>query len=137
MRETRNSQTQKAEKEIYSSIKALLMNFPQLELHKKRGSKLNFTVYLSEKVQNSAIEELDLSVRASHALHRGGLHTIGALCDYLHEGNSLKSIRNCGTTSVAEIMDHLFAYNFQNLSEQKKVDYMVDLIAKNVKKFNE
>lgn len=91
-------------------------------------------MYLSQEMEEAPVGELDLSRRSRNVLRRGGIHTIGDLCDYLNAGNSLKNIRNCGDKSVAEIMDHLFAFNYAHLKESKKVDYLVDVISRNVRK---
>lgn len=134
MKTANQTQGDKTKKELYSEIKAILSVIPELELHKKKGSSFKFLVYLSQEMEEASVSELDLSRRSLNALRRGGIHTLGDLCDHLDAGSSLKNIRNCGDTSVAEIMDHLFSYNYAHLKGKKKVDYLVDLIARNTMK---
>lgn len=49
------------------------------------------------------IEDLDLSVRAYHCLHRAGIHTITDLMNYIKE-KPLSKLRQCGVKTENEIM---------------------------------
>lgn len=73
-----------------------------------KGRNLRFPIYLSKAMEEEDIESLDLSIRARNCLKRAGINTIGDLCEKVHSSTDLKTLRNCGNTSVAEIMDKLF-----------------------------
>ncbi len=97
----------------------------------KKGHSFQFKIYLSEKMAATDIEALELNVRSFNCLKRAGINTIGALCERIHSSNDLKMIRNCGDTSVAEIMDKLFYYHLCNLPEKRQKEYLAEIIGEN------
>lgn len=99
------------------------------ESAKARG--LKFPVYLSPKMEAADIEVLELSVRSYNCMKRAGISTIGELCERIHSSSDLKTIRNCGSTSVAEIMDSLFAYNYNSLKPERRAGYIAKVIEMN------
>ena len=54
------------------------------------------------EVKHISIDEIDLSVRCSNALHRIGVHTVGEMVQ--HNEESLSQVRNLGQKSVQEIL---------------------------------
>ena len=103
-------------KEDYSNVKSILEGTDMLSVHPAtKGLGLKFPVYLSRTMEEEDIAVLELSVRAMNCLKRSGIHTIGDLCERIHSSSDLRTIRNCGNTSVAEIMDKLFLYNYMQL----------------------
>ena len=63
-------------------------------------------------IKNLSVDSIDLSVRSSNALHRAGIHTVGAMI--LQTEESLADIRNLGSKSIQEILE--------KISEYKKLD---------------
>ena len=57
--------------------------------------------------------------------------TIGDLCKRIRCSADLKQLRNCGTTSVAEIMDHLFAYQYYALKPERRGSYLAKVLEMN------
>lgn len=92
---------------------------------------LRFPVYLSPRMEEADIEVLELSVRSYNCMKRAGISTIGELCERIHSSSDLKTIRNCGSTSVAEIMDNLFAYNYNSLKPERRAGYIAKVIEMN------
>ena len=97
----------------------------------KLGGGFRFSVYLSKEFVESDIESLDLSVRASNCLKRAGILTVGDLCRRVDRSSDLKTIRNCGYTSIIEIMDKLFYYNYMCLKPEKRDEYVLNTIKQN------
>lgn len=102
-----------------------------IEVNKKKGKSLRFNIYMTEKLSSTDIDVLDLSVRSSNCLKRAGIMTIGELCEKIHTSTELKSIRNCGSTSVTEIMDKLFGYHFSQLPENRQEQYIKEVVEMN------
>lgn len=108
---------------VFDEILALVPTAKFSEV-KKREGKLRFPIYLSEKLKETDLEVLDLTVRSSNCLHRAGFSTIGELVESIDSMDDLKKIRNCGAKSVNEIMEKLFCYQYGQLDASQKVKYI-------------
>ena len=111
-------------REIFSSLDG--------DVHHSKGRRLKFRVYITDQFYKTDIDELQLSVRSSNCLKRSQIYSIGQLCDSINGSEDLKRIRNCGKTSVAEIMDSLFAYQYAVLAPEKRADYLKTVIEMNM-----
>ena len=69
---------------------------------------------------------------SQNCLRRAGLMTIGDLCTRIHSSAELKQLRNCGTTSVEEILDHLFVYQYNVLSPERRKDFVARVVELNL-----
>lgn len=117
----------------YSNIKSILEDNGILEVNRvNNGRGLRVPIYMTERMRNTDLDTLELSVRASNCLKRAGMHTIGDLCERIHSSSDLRTIRNCGSTSVAEIMDKLFRFNFESIPIDKRDEYIVEVIKANL-----
>lgn len=85
-------------------------------------------------MERDDIECLDLSVRSRNCLRRAGIDTIGDFCKKFHSSGELRAIRNCGSTSVMEIMDKLFLYNYQHLKPEERGEYLAKVVEMNIAK---
>lgn len=94
-------------------------------------TSIKFTIYMSEKLMESEVEALDLSVRSANCLKRAGFKTIGDLVNRIDGSEDLRKIRCCGAKSVAEIMDHLLDFQYSIMSEPKRKKFIRDLVARN------
>lgn len=110
----------------YSHIKEIISSVDGMEVHPGRGRAFTFPVYLNSITEHTDIEVLELSVRSHHCLKRAEIHTIGDLCEKVHNLDDLKRIRNCGANSAAEIMDHLFFYQYSRLSPEGKKHFLLE-----------
>lgn len=117
--------------EKYDKIKDIFEQCGLTVAEAPKGHSFQFKIYLSEKMAETDIEALELSIRSYNCLKRAGINTIGVLCERIHSSNDLKMIRNCGNTSVAEIMDKLFYYHLCNLSEKRQKEYLAEIIKNN------
>lgn len=118
--------------EEFYKIKALFEGIPEVDIHPKHGGRFRFPIYMTDSLANTDIEVLELSVRSINCLRRAGIHTIGELCDRVHSSSDLKSIRNCGKTSIAEIMDNLFAYQYSILQPERRGKFLAKVVEMNV-----
>lgn len=117
--------------EDFYKIKSIFSQIGDVALRQKHGVKFRFPIYMTEKMERTDIEALELGVRSYNCLKRAGISTIGDLCSRIHSSEELKSIRNCGKTSIAEIMDNLFAYQYSILSSERRVKFLVKVIEMN------
>ena len=108
---------------VFDEILALVPTAKFSEVKKSVG-KLRFPIYISEKLKETDIEVLELTVRSSNCLHRAGFSTIGELVESIDSMDDLKKIRNCGAKSVNEIMEKLFCYQYGQLDASQKVKYI-------------
>ena len=109
---------------VFDEILTLVPTAKFSEIKKNRNGRLRFPIYITEKLRETEIEALDLSVRSSNCLHRAGYRTIGVLVETIETFDDLKRIRNCGEKSVREIMENLFCYQYCQLGTQQKVKYI-------------
>jgi DNA-directed RNA polymerase alpha subunit len=98
---------------------------------KQKGGKFYFRIYLTSKLSETPIEALDLSVRAYNSLKRAGYGTIGELAEAIASGTDISKIRNCGVKSRREIMEKLCLYQYSVLSEERKSQYIQEVVQLN------
>ena len=118
-------------KEEYSRIKEVFSAIPEINIHEKHGGRFLFPIYMTETLAQTDIDALELGARSLNCLRRSGIHTIGDLCNRVRSSRDLLGIKNCGKTSIAEIMDHLFAYQFSILKPERRGKYLVDVVRMN------
>ena len=104
----------------------------EIEIVQRKNGRFRFPIYMTETLAKTDIEALELSVRSLHCLKRAEISTIGEFCDRIHSSSDLKSIRNCGKTSISEIMDNLFAYQYLALKPDKRGEYLAKVVEMNV-----
>ena len=100
-------------------------------VHEKKGGKFYFRIYLTSKMSETPIEALDLGVRSYNSLKRAGYATIGELAEAIASGTDISKIRNCGAKSRREIMEKLCLYQYSVLSEEKKAQYVLEVVQMN------
>ncbi len=121
-------------KEDYQKIRSLLSVIDDVEVNEKHGGRFLFPIYMTDSLAKTDIEVLELSVRANNCLRRAKINTIGDLCEKVRSSSDLKNIRNCGKTSIAEIMDSLFAYQYSILKPERRAKFLEDVIRMNLEK---
>ena len=113
---------------VFNEILMLVPTGEFAEIKSRRGSKLRFPIYINDKLKNTEIEALELSVRSNNCLHRAGYRTIGELVEAIESSEDLKKIRNCGKKSIDEIMEQLFCYQYYQLDHSQKINYINRII---------
>ena len=119
-------------KDDFNKIKAIFTQIDGAGVNQRRGGRLKFRLYLTDRLCSTDIDDLQLSVRSTNCLKRNQIYTIGELCERISSSADLYCLRNCGKTSVAEIMDNLFAYQYAILSPEKRADYLQTVIEMNM-----
>ena len=115
------------------SVKAIMNRIDGVNLHEKKGGKFRFYMNLTNMMKSEPIESLDLSVRSYNSLKRADFHTIGDVAQAVASGRELKGIRNCGAKSVREIMEHLFLYQYNMLSPDRREAYLIEIVLMNLR----
>ena len=119
--------------EDFARIKEIFSQIDEMDIHERHGGKFHFPIYMTESLEKTDIEALELSVRSYNCLKRAGIMTIGDLCEKVHGSEDLKRIRNCGKTSMAEIMDHLFAYQYSIIRPERKEKFLQQVLEMNLR----
>jgi DNA-directed RNA polymerase subunit alpha len=76
---------------------------------------------IPDRVAETDIEELELSVRAFNCLKRAGITKVGEILEKLERGDDeLLAIRNFGVKSLAQLKQRLEAKEFWPLPEEEE-----------------
>ena len=118
-------------KDQSQTMMGIMNQLDGVQLREKHGSSFKFRMHMTQSMSDTSLEALDLGVRAYNSLKRAGYNTIGDVVDAISSGSDLKSIRNCGKTSVREIMEHLFLYQYNSLPANKQDDYLIEVVQMN------
>ena len=111
-------------REVLKEILSLVPTADLMEIRRKRGGRLSFPMYLSEKMRTTGLDALVLSMRSGNCLYRAGYQTIGSLVEGISSSEDLKKIRNCGAKSIDEIMEQLFCFQYGQLERGQKIKYI-------------
>ncbi len=90
----------------------------------KQKGKYRFPIYINSAMHEADLECLELGARAYNCLRRIGCHTVGDLAEAIDSDEDLKRIKNCGKTSIAEIMNSLLCYQYEILSSERRKKYI-------------
>ncbi|MBE5870121.1 MAG: hypothetical protein E7294_02500 [Lachnospiraceae bacterium] len=118
-------------KDQSQTVMGIMNQMNGVSFQKKAGNSFRFRMYLTQKMCESSIEALELSVRSYNCLKRAGFDSIGELTDAIAAGTELKSIRNCGSKSVREIMEHLFVFQYNSLPAKRQQSYLEEVLRLN------
>ena len=81
----------------------------------------------TQKLCDTNVSELDLSVRSYNALMRANCKTVGEAITAINEG-ALMKVRNLGVKSVAEIRRLILEYGYTQASERRKKEFLHNLV---------
>jgi DNA-directed RNA polymerase alpha subunit len=115
----------------YRTLKDVINKVEGVTLKDKHGGTFRFPLYLTEAMENTGIESLELGVRSYNCLKRAGYNTIGQLAYAVAGGSELKKIRNCGAKSVREIMERLFLYQYHILKPERQEKFLRHVVEMN------
>ncbi len=99
-----------------------------VRLKEKHGGKFHFRFHMTEKMSELPIEVLDLSTRAHNGIKRRGFNTIGDLVNSIAAGNDIRQTRSLGPKSAREIMEKLFLFQYDLLSDRKREDFLAEVL---------
>ena len=103
-------------------------------LKERHGGKFHFRLHLTNQMMNAPLEALELGQRSYNCLKRAGFSTIGEVLNAISGGTDLKTIRNCGSKSIREIMEQLFLYQYTSLCPEKQEEYLKEVVQMNVER---
>lgn len=96
------------------------------------GKGCKIELGFTQKLCDTEVKDLDLSVRSYNALMRAGCHTVGQAISAINE-NKLMSVRNLGIKSVAEIRRFILEYGYTQASERRKKEFLHNLVKLNAR----
>ena len=109
---------------LEQSINEQLNGVTLEELRERRGGSIRFPVYTSGELMAADISDLDLTVRAFNCLKRASISTVGELVERIDGKEDLLKIRNMGTKSANEVMQHLFFYQYSLLQPERRKKFL-------------
>lgn len=94
-----------------------------------RGKQFKVLFRCGEQLMSTDVSDLlDISVRASNALKRAGFQTVGDLITRIESFDEIARIRNCGATTISEIMGRLFFYQYSLIPKDQRTAYLQTLL---------
>lgn len=96
------------------------------------GNNIRTNIAFSKSACQASIDTIDFSVRASNALKRSGLMTVGDVIDAIID-DKLLHIRNLGRKSYNEIKTRILKYGYDQLTEKEKIAFFLDIVERNCK----
>ena len=93
------------------------------------GKCVNISIPFSRKACDTSIDELDFSVRASNAMKRASIFTIGQAIDLIAD-DGLLQIRNLGKKTQNEIKTRVLVFGFERLTEIEKTYFFRGVVEK-------
>ena len=101
-----------------------------IALYDEFGKSVRVSVPLNAAVCNTNIDDIDFSVRASNALKRSGVFTIGEIVDLISK-DGLLNVRNLGRKTRNEIKTRILVYGYNQLKDDEKIRFVRDVVEKN------
>ena len=96
------------------------------------GNNIKVNIGYSKRACETSIDEIDFSVRSGNALKRTDLMTVGDVIDAIADEQLLR-VRNLGKKSYCEIKTRIMKFGYDQLSENEKKAFFVDVVEKNRK----
>lgn len=119
-------------KDAYHSIKMVLNEIYGLDLHDSKKGDFRFPIYLGDRLKDVPIDALELSERGRNCLMRAGYTNLYTLLDKINSKADLLKIRCCGNGTAQEIIEKIFIYQFNILSEEKRTKFIKRIIELNM-----
>ena len=94
------------------------------------GKCVKVSIPFSQKACDTSIDELDFSVRASNAMKRASIFTIGQAIDLIVD-DGLLQIRNLGKKTQNEIKTRILVFGYERLTEVEKKRFFYDIVERN------
>ena len=94
------------------------------------GKCVNISIPFSRKACDTSIDELDFSVRASNAMKRASIFTIGQAIDLIAD-DGLLQIRNLGKKTQNEIKTRVLTFGYDRLTDVEKKRFFCDIVRHN------
>ena len=99
-------------------------------LYEAFGKCVKVSIPFSQKACDTSIDELDFSVRASNAMKRASIFTIGQAIDLIAD-DGLLQIRNLGKKTQNEIKTRILDFGYSRLTEAERKRFSYDIVERN------
>lgn len=86
-------------------------------------NRLRVPLYLGTALNETSIDDLNLSTRASHCLKRSGFLSVGELAEGIDCRDDLLKCRGLGNNTADEIMEKLLEFQYHILPPDRKKLY--------------
>lgn len=100
-------------------------------IHDVYGSNIKVEIGFSSAACETSIDDINFSVRSQNALKRAGLFTVRNVIEAI-SNDGLLQIRNLGKKSINEIKTRILAFGYDQLSAAGKMEFIRDLLNKNM-----
>ena len=100
-------------------------------IHDVYGSNVKVEIGFSGAACETSIDDINFSVRSQNALKRAGLFTVRNVIEAI-SNDGLLQIRNLGKKSINEIKTRILAFGYDQLSAAGKMEFVRDLLNKNM-----
>lgn len=95
------------------------------------GTGLHVRVPMTQKLWDTSVEELNLTVRSRNGLMRAGANTIGKVSELIMSEKGIENIRNLGRKSIAEIKTSILAEGYEQLEHSERLTFWQNFIDSN------
>ena len=86
----------------------------------------------TQKLCETEVKDMEISVRAYNGLMRAGCKTVGQLIEKINEG-TLLNVRNLGIKSAAELRRFIVELGYEQMSEKKRREFLLHTARLNCK----
>ncbi|MBE7088541.1 MAG: hypothetical protein E7370_03355 [Clostridiales bacterium] len=97
------------------------------------GKGAFFEMNFTQKLCDTEVTSLNISVRAQNGLMRAGCKTVGQLINMINEGSLIK-VRQLGVKSVAELRSFVVELGYQQMSDKRKKEFLRNIVRANAVK---
>ena len=119
----------KKDEVVNELLKSANENGVVVALYGAFGKCVKVSIPFSQKACDTSIDELDFSVRASNAMKRASIFTIGQAIDLIAD-DGLLQIRNLGKKTQNEIKTRVLVFGFERLTEIEKTYFFRGVVEK-------
>lgn len=96
----------------------------------KMYKKRNIAIPFYDNILDLPTTSLKVSPRAINALMRGRLYTLRDIVEYACE-KKITTVKTFGNLMAVETFEAILDYCWDNLSEDKRVDFLIDVVERN------
>lgn len=97
---------------------------------KRVYNKRNICIPYSEDDLSVSVMNLGMSGRATNALLRGKLRTIGDVVDFC-ASRKITDVANLGVNSGIEVFEAILDYCWEHMDQEKRISFLIDTVERN------
>ena len=120
----------KKDEVVNELLKSANENGVVVALYGAFGKCVKVSIPFSQKACDTSIDELNFSVRASNAMKRASIFTIGQAIDLIAD-DGLLQIRNLGKKTQNKIKTRILTFGYDQLTDVEKKRFFCDIVRHN------